>query len=312
MSPGSENAGTPAGALFPGQGVQREGRGRAWRDTPSWSLVETVSEASGHDVAALLLDTPTERLARTDFAQITVFTAALLSWFEFRRLRPDAAIGAFAGHSLGEYTALVAAGALTVADGARLVGERGRAMDRISRRSPGAMAAVTGADSGRVEEFVRELRENGADIWVANLNSPRQTVVAGSPTAIRDAAGPARAAGWRYQTLPVLAACHTAHMAPAARALEKALAKVRFAAEHRPVVANVDGASHTDGREWPTLCLRQLTHPVRWVDSLTTLESLGCRRLIDFGPGRTLAGLAHRTLPHLPAVSAPAPRSVAA
>lgn len=303
--------GLASGALFPGQGVQREGLGRPWRDTPSWPVVHTVSEAAGLDVAELLLETPTERLGRTDLAQITVFTASLLSWFEFQRLYPDTTVTAFAGHSLGEYTALVASGALGVADGGRLVGLRGRAMAHISRQSPGAMAAVMGGSSAQVEEFTGRLREGGVNVWVANLNSPQQTVIAGSPDSIRAGAEPAREAGWRYQILPVSAACHTEHMAPAALALEKALTSTHFAAQHRPVVANTDARPHTAGREWPALCLRQLVHPVRWVDSLVALRSLGCHRIMDFGPGRTMAGLARRTLPDLPVTAVTALRTLA-
>ncbi|MEU3350987.1 ACP S-malonyltransferase [Streptomyces sp. NPDC037389] len=293
---------TPFAALFPGQGVQRQGMGARWRGTPSWSLVDTVSEASGHDVAELLLEAGTEALARTDLAQISVFTASLLSWTEFRDAHPEARVTAFAGHSLGEYTALVAAGALTAADGAHLVGARGRAMADAARHRPGAMAAVMGADPADVEELTDRVRRDGADLWVANLNSPQQTVIAGAPDAVEAAGARALANGWRYNVLPVSAACHTAYMAPASQALAAALNEVTFRPAHAPVISNVDARPHTDGHGWPALCARQLVSPVRWNDTLHALVTdLGSARLTDFGPGRTLADLARRALPDVPA-----------
>ncbi|MCC3778317.1 ACP S-malonyltransferase [Streptomyces sp. UNOB3_S3] len=321
MATTHDTGATPFAALFPGQGVQRRGMGARWRGTPSWSLVDTVSEASGHDVAELLLDAGTETLARTDLAQISVFTASLLSWTEFRDAHPEARVTAFAGHSLGEYTALVAAGALTAADGARLVGARGRAMADAARHRPGAMAAVMGADPEAVEELTARVRRDGADLadpadpadlWVANLNSPQQTVVAGSPDAVEAAGALALANGWRYSVLPVSAACHTAYMAPASRALATALDEVTFRPAHAPVVSNVDARPHTEGRDWPALCARQLVSPVRWNDTLHTLVTgLGSPRLTDFGPGRTLAALARRVFPDVPAEPVAGARPVA-
>ncbi|MFG2179999.1 ACP S-malonyltransferase [Streptomyces abikoensis] len=313
MATTHDTGATPFAALFPGQGVQRRGMGARWLGTPSWSLVDTVSEASGHDVAELLLEAGTETLARTDLAQISVFTASLLSWTEFRGAHPEARVTAFAGHSLGEYTALVAAGALGVAEGARLVGARGRAMADAARHRPGAMAAVMGADPEDVEELTARMRRDGADLWVANLNSPRQTVVAGAPDAVEAAGGPARANGWRYSVLPVSAACHTAYMAPASRALTAALNEATFRPTHAPVVANVDARPHTAGHAWPALCARQLVSPVRWHATLHTLVTdLGSTRFTDFGPGRTLAGLARRAFPDVPAEPVGGGRRVAA
>ncbi|MER5256136.1 ACP S-malonyltransferase [Streptomyces sp. NPDC002855] len=304
----SENTGSSTAALFPGQGVQRQGLGTRWRGTPSWEVLATVSEASGYDVEELLLETGTELLGRTDLAQITVFSASLLSWLEFRRSRPDTPVAAFAGHSLGEYTALVAAGALTATDGARLVGERGRAMAAVARRAPGAMAAVMGATSEEVEALAERVRESGESVWVANLNSHHQTVIAGTAGAIRRGAELARDDGWRYTVLPVSAACHTPLMAPSAEALRPALAAARFAPVHRPVVSNVDARAHAEGGDWADRCVRQLVSPVRWLETLGTLaDSMGCDQMIDFGPGRTLAALSRRALPHVSVASAPMP-----
>jgi [acyl-carrier-protein] S-malonyltransferase len=281
--------------LFPGQGVQRPGMGEPWRDTPSWALVEEVSRASGFDAAHLLLAADQETLSRTDHAQISVFTASLLAWSEFRRTDPAADVVAVAGHSLGEYAALVAAGVLSVADGAWLVGERGRAMADAARLRPGAMAAVMGAGLDAVEALVAAAQ---GDLWVANHNSPQQTVIAGSRTAVQEAAARAAGAGLRCTVLPVTAACHTPLMAPAATPLRQALDLTRFTAGTVPVVANVDATAHRGGPHWRELCTRQLTGPVHWTATLRVLnEDLAATTFLDIGPGATLSALTRRTLP---------------
>ncbi|WP_394430799.1 ACP S-malonyltransferase [Streptomyces sp. SGAir0957] len=288
--------------LFPGQGVQRPGMGEPWRDTESWELVETVARASGFDVAELLLTAGQEALSRTDHAQISVFTASLLAWSEFRGHEPGARVAAVAGHSLGEYTALVAAGVLSVADGAWLVGERGRAMAEAARRHPGAMAAVMGGTVEEVTALVDAFRQEGADLWVANHNSPQQTVIAGSRTAIDAAARRAAESGLRLSVLPVTAACHSPYMESASAALRRALQVTHFAAGVLPVVANVDARAHYGGSQWQELSTRQLVGRVRWAESLTTLhEELDCTAFLDIGPGGTLAGLARRSLRDVPA-----------
>ncbi|MFJ5266221.1 ACP S-malonyltransferase [Streptomyces sp. NPDC088387] len=296
-------------ALFPGQGVQRPGMGEPWRDTPSWELVESVSRASGFDVAELLLSADQETLSRTDHAQISVFTASLLAWSEFRRLDPETHVVAVAGHSLGEYSALVAAGVLSVADGGWLVGERGRAMAAVARQRPGAMAAVMGGGIDQVAELVESARAEGADLWVANHNSPRQTVIAGSRSAVESAGVRVADAGLRYSVLPVGAACHTPYMEAAGAALRRALELVDFRAGALPVVANVDAAVHYGGSRWRELCARQLVGRVRWVDTLHVLhEDLDATAFLDLGPGTTLTALTKRTLPTVPSTSrVPAP-----
>ncbi|MET7679194.1 ACP S-malonyltransferase [Streptomyces sp. NPDC005423] len=297
--------------LFPGQGVQRPGMGEPWRTTPSWELVESVSRVSGFDVAELLLTADQETLSRTDHAQISVFTASLLAWSELRASEPDTRVVALAGHSLGEYAALVAAGVLSVTDGAWLVGERGRAMAEAARRRPGAMAAVMGGDLERVTALVEAARRDGADLWVANHNSPRQTVIAGSRTAVLATADRAADAGLRYSVLPVGAACHSPYMEPAGEALSRALDLTEFRAGAIPVVANVDAAVHYGGSGWRERCARQLVAPVRWVDTLRALhEELDATAFLDIGPGTTLSSLAKRTLPGVPSrgFGAPVPQ----
>lgn len=299
--------------LFPGQGVQRARMGEPWRSTESWELVETVSRASGFDVAELLLTADQETLSRTDHAQISVFTASMLAWSEFRRQDSGAHVVAAAGHSLGEYSALVAAGVLSVADGAWLVGERGRAMAEAARQRPGAMAAVMGGGVEEVVALVDAFRAEGADLWVANHNSPKQTVIAGSRGTIDAAAARAAQAGLRYSVLPVSAACHSPYMEPAGAALGRALELTHFAAGVLPVVANVDARAHHGGGHWQELSARQLVGRVRWVETLTTLhEELGCTAFLDIGPGGTLAGLARRAFREVPAHTFTAPAAVPA
>jgi [acyl-carrier-protein] S-malonyltransferase len=294
--------------LFPGQGVQRPAMGEPWRSTDAWELVESVSQASGFDVAALLLTADQDTLSRTDHAQISVFTASLLAWSEFRRRDPDARVVAVAGHSLGEYSALVAAGVLSVADGAWLVGERGRATAAAARQRPGAMAAVMGGDPDQVEELVTTARRDGADLWVANHNSPQQTVIAGSRTAVEATASRAAMAGLRYSVLPVTAACHSPYMEPAGAALRRALELTEFAAGAIPVVANVDARVHNGGSPFRELCARQLVSRVRWAESLHVLhEERDCTTFLDIGPGSTLASLARRNLPAIPSQRFTAP-----
>ncbi|WP_327667124.1 ACP S-malonyltransferase [Streptomyces sp. NBC_00485] len=298
--------------LFPGQGVQRPGMGEPWRDTASWEFVDSVSRASGLDVAELLLTADQETLSRTDHAQISVFTASLLAWSEFHRHDPFAQVVAVAGHSLGEYTALVAAGVLSVTDGAWLVGERGRAMAEAARARPGAMAAVMGGDPEQVTALVAEARRDGGDLWVANHNSPQQTVIAGSRTAVEATAARAAGAGLRYSVLPVNAACHSPYMEPAGTALRRALELTGFATGAVPVVANVDARAHQGGGHWRDLCARQLVSPVRWADTLHVLhEQLDSTAFLDIGPGATLAGLARRALPEVPShrFKAPVPHA---
>lgn len=299
----------PIGLVFPGQGTQKAGMGEAWRDTPSWKLTESISEATGEDLPELLLRTPAEQLLRTDLAQLTVFSVGVVAHAEVaRRGGPDGTVVACAGHSLGEYTALVAAGALTVDAAARLVAARGRAMRDATRLREGTMGVLVAASLPDVTELVRELRDEGAELWVANVNAPGQTVVSGSAEGIELAAERAPSIGAKAIRLKVAGAFHSPYMAPAADALRLALKNAAFAPEHLPVVANVDARPYAGDCDWPELATRQLTSPVLWEQSVRTLtEGLGCRRLIELGPGRTLAGMIRRIAPDVEVTSVDGP-----
>ncbi|WP_369390565.1 ACP S-malonyltransferase [Streptomyces sp. CG1] len=299
----------PIGLVFPGQGTQKAGMGEIWRESPSWKLTETISEATGEDVSRLLLHTPAEQLLRTDLAQLSVFSVGVIAHAEAVRTGVlDGAVIACAGHSLGEYTALAAAGALTVEAAARLVAVRGRAMRDAARARAGTMGVLVAAPLNDVEELVRLLRSDGAEIWVANVNAPGQTVLSGSAEAIELAADQAPSIGAKAIRLQVGGAFHSPYMAPAAEALGHALNTTVFAPAHLPVVANVDGEPHAAGSEWPGLATRQLTSPVQWEKSVRTLTGrLGCRRLVELGPGRTLTGMIRRITPETEVASVDSP-----
>ncbi|MBH5335053.1 ACP S-malonyltransferase [Streptomyces pactum] len=281
--------------VFPGQGSQKHGMGETWRETASWSLVAEISEYTGTDLQELLLTADDETLRRTDLAQIAVFTTEVIAYHEAREAKLFTEVTACAGHSLGEYTALYAAGAVTLADAARLVAARGRAMREAAEGAPGTMAAVVRMDAPTAGELAERVRGEGRDVWLANINAPGAVVVSGTPEGVEALAELAPEAGGKVIRIPVGGAFHSPLMAPAADQLESALKSVEFSAEHTPVVANVDARPYTTGDVWPALELRQLTSPVRWEESVRTLAGeLGCTRFVELGPGRQLCGMIRR------------------
>jgi [acyl-carrier-protein] S-malonyltransferase len=295
--------------LFPGQGAQRPGMGAPWVGTPAWAVVDRVSDAAGRDVGALLLDADAETLQATRNAQLATFTLSLVALAAWRDRTGDAALeaAAFAGHSLGEYTALVAAGALSEEGGTRLVLERGEAMQDAADAALGTMAALLGLDAAVVAGLVGEV--DGC--WVANDNAPGQVVVSGTPAGVAAAGEVVRAAGGKVMALPVGGAFHSPLMAPAATRLEAALAAASFADARVPVVANVDATAHTEGAGWPARLSAQLSEPVRWRASLHTLAGLGIDRFVELGPGSALAGMVKRTVPAAARASVATPADLA-
>ena len=277
---------------FPGQGSQRPGMGAPWVDHPSFELVGQASEVVGRDLTELLLHADEETLRRTDNAQIATFVLSLVALDALERLGIEPA--ALAGHSLGEYSALVASGSLSYEDGVQLVSERGLAMADAASQTPGTMMAVLGLDDDSVEAAC--VRAEGA-AWVANFNAPGQVVIAGDPDALTRAAEIAKELGAkRVLSFPVGGAFHTPLMAPARDRLRKALAEVSFRECAPVVIANVDARAHEDGADWPSLLSAQLAAPVRWRQSLETLAGLGARTFVEVGPGGVLTGLAKRVL----------------
>jgi [acyl-carrier-protein] S-malonyltransferase len=280
---------------FPGQGSQKPGAGAAWVDHPSWEVVRAASDAARRDVGRLLLEADADELKLTHNAQLSTYVASLVVLDAVRRLGLDASY--VAGHSLGEYTALTAAGVLSLDDGVRLVSERGEAMRVASTQREGTMAAVLGADDADVEAVCADCRAEDHQVWVANYNAPGQVVIAGSPTGLEAAGAALRARGAkRVMPVPVSGAFHTPFMAPAQGRLDAAIAGARLSDATLPVAANLDGRLHTAASEWPALVSQQLCSPVRWSSGLTTLDSAGVDTFIELGPGTVLTGLTKRTV----------------
>jgi [acyl-carrier-protein] S-malonyltransferase len=288
---------------FPGQGSQRSGMGRAWVDHPSWEVAGEASEIAGRDLTALLLDAPMEELTRTANAQLATFVMSLVVLDAVERL--GLTPGACAGHSLGEYTALVATGALSLADGTSLVIERGDAMQEAADTRPGTMAALIGIADDDAEAACQRAE---SDVWVANYNAPGQVVIAGTEEGIALATGHAKELGARkVLPIPVSGAFHTPMMLPARTRLRKRLETVTFRAPEVPVVANVDARVHTDAAEWPGLLSAQLCSPVRWRHSLEVLSGRGATLIIELGPGGVLTGMVRRATPDVRGVPVAAP-----
>jgi [acyl-carrier-protein] S-malonyltransferase len=280
--------------IFPGQGSQRPGMGEAWTSDPSWAVTRRLSEVCGRDVAGLLVDADAETLRATRNAQIATFALSLVILDAVRRadLGPDHIV-AVAGHSLGEYTALVAAGAVSEEAAALLVAERGEAMQRAAAANPGTMAAVLGLDSDGVEAACADV----AGAWVANDNAPGQVVIAGTVAGVEQAGDRARALGAkRVMPLPVGGAFHSPLMSPAQADLDSALSRAGFEPSSVPVVANIDADAHRDPAGWPARLGDQLCHRVRWRESLLRLDALGARHFVELGPGTELSGMVKRTL----------------
>jgi [acyl-carrier-protein] S-malonyltransferase len=286
--------------------------GQPWQDEPSWALVDRLSEKTGRDLAALLTTADADVLRATRNSQIATFTLSLVILDAARRSGLDttaAGIGVAAGHSLGEYTALVAAGVLSDEDGARLVGERGEAMQAAADGEPGTMAAILGLDPAGVSKACGGVE--GA--WVANDNAPGQIVIAGTAAGVEAAGRQAKDLGAkRVVPLPVGGAFHSPLMAPAQARLDLALAVTDFASPIVPVVANVDASSHDDADGWPARLSAQLCQPVRWRESLVCLSELGATHFLELGPGTELSGLVKRTVEGANRVNVAVPGDLAA
>lgn len=291
---------------FPGQGSQVAGFGRAWREHPAWAVVERAEEASGRALSPLLLD-PDADLSRTEDAQLAVLVSSLVVWEA-----AQAYIGtpvAFAGHSLGQITALVAAGAVDPADGLALAATRAAVTQAAADATPGGLIALLGATPEQARDTVALVDE----AWIANDNAPGQIVVGGTTTGVAAATAAARGAGVRkVRPLAVGGAFHTPLMAPAATAFGAAVAEVTFAPLTAPVVTNHDAAAHFARRGWDERLATHLVRPVRWRETVDTLVELGATRLVELGPGTTLTALAKRCRDDVEPLSVATPDEVEA
>ncbi len=280
--------------VFPGQGSQAVGMGRDWADSfPAAAAVfEQADSALGESLSDLCWNGPEEELQLTENTQPAILTASLAvhAVLAERGIKPIAV----AGHSLGEYSALVAAGTLALEDAVRLVRERGRLMQEAVPVGKGAMAAILGLDREAVAEAVMVGAESGV-CAIANINSPQQLVIAGAVDAVRIAVEKAGELGARRAVeIPVSAPFHCPLMAPAREGLTPVLEQTPFADANVPVVTNVDAAPTQDAAVLRDALVRQVDGTVRWVECVEALLSSGATTLVEVGPGNVLTGLLRR------------------
>lgn len=280
--------------VFPGQGSQSIGMMAAYGDSPVVrATFDEASAALGRDLWQLVSAGPAEALAQTVNTQPLMLTAGVAVWRLWQEKRgPQPAM--LAGHSLGEYTALVAAGVLDLKTAAPLVELRAKAMQDAVPAGVGAMAAILGLAAEQVEAICAQ-QALGEAVQAVNFNSPEQTVIAGHKVAVERAAEACKAGGAkRAVMLPVSAPFHSPLMQPAAERLEAALAPLDFKVPAIPVVNNVDVAVVTDPAGIKAALVRQAAAPVRWVETLRAMQAAGITHVFECGPGKVLAGLTKR------------------
>lgn len=283
--------------LFPGQGSQEVGMGKdvCAASPAARAVFETADDALGFSISRLCFEGPEEELIRTEIQQPAILTTGI-AYLRALEERVSVSPKFVAGHSLGEYTALVASGALSFQDAVRLVNARGRFMQEAVPEGKGGMAAVLGLSADEVRDACSAAQvETGLVVAPANLNSPVQTVVAGDVAAVELACTRARQAGAK-RTIPlqVSAPFHCALMKPAAEKLAVELSRVQFADSKPPVVTNVEAKPNSDGTRSAELLERQVMAPVRFTEMIASMEALGVTRFLELGPGRVLSGLVAR------------------
>jgi [acyl-carrier-protein] S-malonyltransferase len=287
---------TPFAFVFPGQGSQAVGMLEPWGDSTSVRrTLEEASSALGEDVARLIREGPKERLDLTTNTQPAMLVAGIAcyrAWREAGGRDPDVV----AGHSLGEYTALVAAGALSLADALPLARFRAHAMQEAVPVGVGAMAAILGLAADAVAAgCAQAARDTGEAVQAANFNDPKQTVIAGSKAGVESGCERLKAMGAkRALALPVSAPFHSSLMRPAAERLRSRLDDALIEAPRIPVVNNVDVAVCSDPAAIRDALYRQAFGPVRWVEVVQAIRARGVSHVIECGPGRALSGMAKR------------------
>jgi [acyl-carrier-protein] S-malonyltransferase len=287
--------------LFPGQGSQKPGMAKDLADTPDARHVfDTVDTALGMSLSSLAFNGPEDELTATQNAQPALLAHGAAVWAMTRdRLMPH--VRAAAGHSLGEFTAYHAAGALSLADAVTLVRRRGELMYDSGVKRPGAMAAILGLDEAKVEDACRRASVNGASVVPANYNTPEQLVISGEVAAVERAMELAKELGAkRAVRLKVSGAFHSPLMEVAREGLSQALGRARFRAPAFPVFSNVSARAVTDPEEAQRLLLEQLTSPVRWTDVVRGLAAAHPDALfVEMGPGNVLTNLTKRIAPQI-------------
>jgi [acyl-carrier-protein] S-malonyltransferase len=294
--------------LFPGQGSQKVGMGAELLGAEGELLEEYFAQAeaaSGQPIRRLCLEGPIEALTRTEVAQPALFCVALavMDAARARGIEPDFV----AGHSLGEYTAACASGAVSVEDGIELVSLRGRLMGEIGDQRPGAMAAIIGLDADTLRSLCQQASEAGL-VALANINSPTQIVVSGEDSGVErlmelaDGAGAAR-----IVQLQVAAAFHSELMTPVQEQMADAVRDVAWSNPRVPVAANARGELVQDAESLRTALVDQIASPVRFVECVQALASAGAETYLEVGPGRVLGGLVRQILPGADVFSADSP-----
>ncbi|RLA75925.1 MAG: [acyl-carrier-protein] S-malonyltransferase [Deltaproteobacteria bacterium] len=287
--------------VFPGQGSQYVGMGRElWEAFQGVKeLFEEAADVLGMDLKKLCFEGPEDELRLTANTQPAVFTVSVAVWKVVKEevgLEPDYV----AGHSLGEYSALVAAGGLAFRDGVQVVRKRGQFMQEACPAGVGGMAAIIGLDKERVETLCSMVREEGEVLVPANFNSPQQVVISGHLGAVKRATERAKEMGAkRAVLLDVSGPFHSPLMKPAAERLEEALREIELKDLRVPVVTNVEAKPNVSGQKAKELLVAQVSMPVLWEDSVRRMVALEVDTFVELGPGRVLSGLIRRTVPEV-------------
>ncbi len=279
--------------VFPGQGAQFQGMGKDLYEQFDWAkrLFEEANSILGFRITDIMFEGSDEDLRRTDITQPAVFIHSVAVARSLDDFKPDMV----AGHSLGEFSALVACGALSFESGLKLVAQRARAMQKACELVPGTMAAIIGLEDSRIEQICADLNAKGMVVVPANYNSPGQVVISGSREAIAAACPLMQEAGAkRALPLTVGGAFHSPLMTPAKEELAKAISQTQFSTPVCPIYQNVDAKPHTNPDEIRENLVTQLNSPVRWTQSVLNMIADGAQEFTECGPGTVLTGLIKR------------------
>ena len=296
-------------ALFAGQGAQAVGMGKDLADAfpECKALFDRADDILGYRLSEVVFEGPEERLTKTDVCQPAIFVASAAAWTAFRALAPAVPFAAMAGLSLGEWTALWAAGAVSFDDAVRILAARGRLMQEACDAAPSGMVSILKLDPAACEAIAAE-----TGCAVTNYNAALQTVLGGTPDQVAAAAAAAAAKGGRAVVLKTAGAYHSPFMAPAAERLAPVLAGVEFRAPSVPVLSNFAGRPHGSPDDIRAAMLAQIAHPVRWTDDVAAMTALGAGTFVEFGPGAVLTGMLKRALPEARLLNANSAESTAA